>query len=37
MSQVVVLAIACLYALMLPLTMPTPEYGLFRFPNLEPI
>lgn len=35
-SQAVVLATACLYALMLPLTMPTPEYGLFRFPDLEP-
>ncbi|MEU4346231.1 sensor histidine kinase [Streptomyces sp. NPDC023838] len=34
MSQAVVLATACLYALMLPLTMPTPEYGLFRFPDL---
>ncbi|SEO86847.1 Signal transduction histidine kinase [Actinacidiphila rubida] len=36
-SQAVVLATACLYALMLPLTMPTPEYGLFRFPDLEPV
>ncbi|MER7755137.1 histidine kinase [Kitasatospora sp. NPDC097643] len=35
-SQAVVLATACSYALMLPLTMPTPEYGLFRFPDLEP-
>ncbi|MFH8679485.1 sensor histidine kinase [Streptomyces lydicus] len=34
MSQAVVLATAGLYALMLPLTMPTPEYGLFRFPDL---
>lgn len=36
-SQAVVLATACFYALMLPLTMPAPEYGLFRFPDLEPV
>ncbi|KJS62959.1 histidine kinase [Streptomyces rubellomurinus] len=35
-SRAVVLATACLYALMLPLTMPTPENGLFPFPDLEP-
>ena len=34
MSQAVVLAIACLYALMLPLTTPSPGDGLFRFPAL---
>ena len=37
MSQAVVLATACLYALMLPLTMPSPEHGLLRFPDLEPV
>ncbi|MFE4972040.1 sensor histidine kinase [Kitasatospora sp. NPDC056651] len=38
-SQAVVLAAACFYALMLPLTMgdPDPEYSLFRFPELEPV
>ncbi|MFJ7275231.1 sensor histidine kinase [Kitasatospora sp. NPDC098663] len=36
-SPAVVLTTACFYALMLPLTMPTPEYGLFRFPGLEPV
>ncbi|MFE4517320.1 sensor histidine kinase [Kitasatospora sp. NPDC056783] len=38
-SQAVVLATACFYALLLPLTMgdPDPEYSLFRFPELEPV
>ena len=34
MSQAVVLATACLYALMLALTTPSPDDGLFRFPDL---
>src|SRR5438046_2574939 len=33
-DQAVVLATTCLYALMLPLTMPSPDDGLFRFPDL---
>ncbi|ACU75794.1 histidine kinase [Catenulispora acidiphila DSM 44928] len=37
MSQAVALSAACLYALMLPLTMPSPKYGLLRFPDLEPV
>ncbi|GGU47592.1 sensor histidine kinase [Streptomyces violascens] len=37
MSQAVVPATACFYALLLPWTMPTPEDGLFRFPDLEPV
>ncbi|MFD7056544.1 sensor histidine kinase [Streptomyces mirabilis] len=36
-SQAVVLATACFYGLMLPLTMPDPAYGLFRFPDLKPV
>jgi len=35
MSQAVVLATACLYALMLPVTTPRPANGLFQFPDLE--
>ena len=34
MSQGVVLATACLYALMLAVTTPSPDGGLFRFPDL---
>ncbi|MFI9724109.1 sensor histidine kinase [Streptomyces sp. NPDC052396] len=37
MSQAVVPATACFYAMLLPWTMPTPENGLFRFPDLEPV
>src|SRR5690242_792503 len=33
-DQAVVLATTGLYALMLPLTMPSPDDGLFRFPDL---
>ncbi|MFJ8476967.1 sensor histidine kinase [Kitasatospora sp. NPDC094011] len=36
-SQAVVLATACLYAALIPLTMGVPENGLFRFPDLEPV
>ncbi|MFE7638811.1 sensor histidine kinase [Kitasatospora sp. NPDC057518] len=38
-SQAVVLATAGLYALMIPLTMgtPDPEHSLFGFPDLEPV
>ncbi|MEV8529109.1 sensor histidine kinase [Streptomyces sp. NPDC052000] len=36
-AQAVVLATTCFYALMLPLTMPPPDYGRFRFPALEPV
>lgn len=34
MSRAGVLAAACLYALMLPLTTPSPNHSLFRFPAL---